>query len=90
MIPAAWRLEPTSTVAQGVKDQIEAAIDEADVIVFLVDVTQAVTRPDLEMAERLRRVSKPILLVANKADKSETGKRGRGVLSNWGWGNRCP
>jgi len=64
-----------STVAQGVKEQVEAAISEADVILFLVDVRNGVIPSDLEMADRLRRVNKPLLLVANKADnaKLETG-----------------
>lgn len=61
-------LEPRSTIAQGVKEQIEAAISEADVIVSLVDIREGVTPLDLEMADRLRRLNKPILLAANKAD----------------------
>jgi GTP-binding protein len=64
-------LEPRSTVAQGVKTQIETAISEADVIIDLVDVTDGVTPADLEIADRLRRVSKPILLAANKADNEK-------------------
>jgi GTP-binding protein len=54
---------------------VEAAIAEADVIIFLVDVKSGLIPADLEMAEMLRRVSKPILLVANKADNArlETG-----------------
>ncbi len=63
-------LEPRSTIAQGVQAQIEVAINEADVIVSLVDVNDGVTPSDLAMADRLRRVNKPILLAANKADNS--------------------
>jgi GTP-binding protein len=63
-------LEPRSTIARGVKAQIEAAISEADIIVSLVDVKDGVTPSDLEIADMLRRVSKPILLVVNKADNS--------------------
>ena len=63
-------MESRSTIAQGVKTQIEAAIREADVIISLVDVKDGVTPADLEMADRLRRVSKPVLLAANKADNS--------------------
>lgn len=68
-------MAPRSTVARGVREQVEAAIAEADVIVFLVDVKSGLIPADLEMAEMLRRASKPILLVANKADnaKLETG-----------------
>jgi len=81
MVPVIWEgteftlvdtggLEPKaeSAVAQGVKEQVEVAISEADVIIFLVDVRDGVTTYDLEIAELLRRTSKPVVLVANKAD----------------------
>ena len=60
--------EPISTIAQGVREQVEMAIDEADIIVFLVDVRDGVLPDDLEVADMMRRVNKPVLLVANKAD----------------------
>jgi GTP-binding protein len=68
-------LRPRSTIAQGVKEQVEAALTEADVIIFMVDVRDGVIPSDLEIADRLRQSSKPIVLVANKADntKLETG-----------------
>ena len=61
-------LKPESAIGQGVREQAEAAIAEADVVIFLVDVKDGVTASDLEIADMLRRVSKPIVLVANKAD----------------------
>jgi GTP-binding protein len=63
-------LEPSSTIAQGVKAQIEAAISLADVIILMVDVRDGVTPADLEIADMLRRASKPIMLAANKADNA--------------------
>jgi GTP-binding protein len=63
-------LQPRSTVARGVREQIEAAISEADAIIFVVDVREGVTPPDLEMAARLRRAGKPVLVAANKADNA--------------------
>jgi len=68
-------VKPQSTIAQGVKEQVEVAIAEADIIIFLVDVRDGVIPSDLEIADRLRQVSKPIVLVANKVDnaKLETG-----------------
>ncbi|MFC2016659.1 ribosome biogenesis GTPase Der [Chloroflexota bacterium] len=63
--------KPQSTIAQGVKEQVGVAITEADVIIFLVDVRGGVTPVDLEIADMLRQVSKPILLVANKADNAK-------------------
>ncbi len=61
-------LKPESTIGQGVREQAEVAIAEADVIIFLVDVKDGVTPPDLEIADMLRRVNKPIVLAVNKAD----------------------
>jgi GTP-binding protein len=60
-------LRPDSTIGQEVREQAEVAIAEADVIIFLVDVKDGVVPPDLEIADMLRRVSKPIVLAANKA-----------------------
>ncbi len=51
-----------------VRLQVEEAIEEADVILFLVDVTAGVLPDDYTIADRLRRSSKPVLLVVNKAD----------------------
>ena len=64
-------LKPQTTVAQGVKEQVETAINEADIIIFLVDVRYGVTPPDQEIADMLRQVSKPIILVANKVDNAK-------------------
>ena len=60
--------EAKSTIAEGVNEQIQAAITESDVIIFLVDVRDGLTPSDLAIADWLRKVSKPRLLVANKAD----------------------
>ncbi|MFQ6019443.1 MAG: ribosome biogenesis GTPase Der [Dehalococcoidia bacterium] len=51
-----------------VRRQVELALAEADVVLFLVDVTEGITAIDLEIASVLRRARKPTLLVANKAD----------------------
>jgi GTP-binding protein len=51
-----------------VEQQIALALEAADVIVFVADVREGVAPLDLEVAERLRRVGKPVILVANKAD----------------------
>lgn len=51
-----------------VRSQAEIAISEADVIVFLVDVTEGVTPADMEVANVLRRTRKPVLVVVNKVD----------------------
>jgi GTP-binding protein len=63
--------EPTSDLRQKVKAQVEAAIAEADVILFLVDVKDGVTIPDLEVAEALRRSQKTVILAVNKCDNEQ-------------------
>jgi len=68
-------LRPRSTIAQEVKGQVEIAIAEADTVIFLVDVRDGVTPSDLEIADLLRRSSKPIVLVANKADNAKLETR---------------
>jgi len=50
--------------------QAQLAIEEADVIVFLVDVRDGITAADSEVAEMLRRSKKPVVLGANKADNA--------------------
>ncbi len=51
-------------------DQVQLAIDECDVIIFLVDARSGITTADEEVAEMLRRISKPVILAANKADSA--------------------
>lgn len=48
--------------------QVELAIDEADVILFMVDASDGITREDEDVANLLRKVNKPVLLVVNKVD----------------------
>ncbi len=62
---------PESSLRQKVKDQAEAAIEEAEAIIFMVDVLEGVTIPDSEVAEALRRSQKPIVLAVNKADNDQ-------------------
>ncbi len=66
-----WEIEPTSSITQGVKTQVENAISQADVIVCVVDAVAGVTPSDLEIADLLRRSNKPVLIAANKADNAK-------------------
>ena len=50
--------------------QVELAIDEADVILFMVDVDSGITSMDSEISDLLRKVDKPVFLVVNKVDNS--------------------
>ena len=63
-------VSPRSAIARGIKGQVEVAIAEADVILFMVDTGDGVVPSDLEIAEMLRTSSKPIIIVANKADNA--------------------
>lgn len=53
-----------------IRRQVELAIDEADVIIFMVDVEEGITPMDDEVAKLLRKVTKPVLLAVNKVDNS--------------------
>ncbi len=57
------------------REQSQLAVEEADVILFVVDVQQGLTPSDLEVAGMLRRVAKPVLYVVNKVDgdRQESG-----------------
>lgn len=53
-----------------IDNQVELAIDEADIIVFMVDVDSGITSMDIDISNLLRKVDKPIFLVVNKVDNS--------------------
>ncbi len=63
-------------LTQDVDDQIETAINEADLILFVVDVRDGRMPLDEDVSARLRYVSKPIILVINKADTPEIEGKG--------------
>ena len=54
---------------RAIRGQVEAAIAEGDVVLFVVDVIEGVTPADAEIAQDLRRAGRPVLLVGNKADQ---------------------
>jgi GTP-binding protein len=54
-----------------IRRQVELAIDEADAIIFVVDVEEGITPMDDEVAKLLRKVTKPVLLAVNKVDNSK-------------------
>ncbi|BDG60410.1 ribosome biogenesis GTPase Der [Caldinitratiruptor microaerophilus] len=59
---------PEGELEEAVVRQAELAIREADVVVFLVDVRQGVQPDDHEVAQRLRRARKPVILAVNKVE----------------------
>jgi GTPase len=54
-----------------IRDQVELAIEESTVILFMVDTMSGLTELDKEFANVLRRYNKPVFLVANKAETNE-------------------
>ncbi len=54
-----------------IRKQVMLAIDEADVILFMVEVSTGITDLDMMMADILRRTDKKVLLVVNKVDNNE-------------------
>ena len=54
-----------------IRKQVQLAIDEADIILFLVDGMMGLTSMDEDVADLLRRTSKPVFLVVNKIDTSD-------------------
>ena len=54
----------------GVRRQVLAALEEADLVIFVVDARAGVTALDSEIARLLRRAKRPVVLVANKVDTS--------------------
>ncbi len=53
-----------------IRKQVNLAIDEADIIVFVVDVEDGITPMDAEVAKLLRKVKKPIFIAVNKVDNA--------------------
>lgn len=54
-----------------IRKQVMVAIEEADVVLFLVDVTAGITDLDEAIAGMLRKIKKPVMLVVNKVDNTE-------------------
>ena len=63
-----WVVNSDDIFEGEIRKQVLMAVDEADVILFVVDVQNGVTDLDQEVAAILRRTRKPVLLIANKAD----------------------
>lgn len=79
--------EDPDNLTDDVEEQITAALEQAAVILFVVDVRDGLTPADQEIAKRLRYLEVPVLCVANKADDAsldghadEFYKLGRGKL----------
>jgi GTP-binding protein len=63
-----WVLKSDDIFEEEINKQVRIAIEEADVILFLVDVIHGTTDLDQQVASLLRQGQKPVILVSNKAD----------------------
>ncbi len=85
-------IEPESTdiILSQMRRQAEAAIEAADVIVFLVDVKTGLTDSDMHVANMLRKSHKPVVLVVNKVDDMTKQVMGMYEFYNLGLGDPVP
>jgi GTP-binding protein len=65
-----WQIKPEGSLEQKVRQQVEAAIAQADVIIFLADVKDGASAADEEIADVLRATDKPVILAVNKVDSA--------------------
>ena len=66
-----WVLRSEDVFEEEINKQVLIAIEEADIILFLVDVLHGITGMDEQIADMLRRSKKEVLLITNKADTFE-------------------
>ncbi|HEY3384953.1 MAG TPA: ribosome biogenesis GTPase Der [Saprospiraceae bacterium] len=64
-----------------IRDQVDIAIEEATVIIFMTDVMTGITDLDAEIADKLRKTNKKVILAVNKVDNPE-----RQLAANEFWG----
>lgn len=89
----AWELMDTGGIgivdadnlAADVEHQIQLALESAALVLFVVDTREGIAPLDEEVATRLRKIRKPVILVANKADTEKLGQQ-VGEFFKFGYG----
>ena len=66
-----WVVNSDDIFEDAIRRQVIVATEEADLVLFLVDIKNGVTDWDEDVAQILRRTKLPVILVANKADNNE-------------------
>ena len=66
-----WVVNSEDIFEEEINKQVQLAIEEADVILFVVDIKNGITDLDDHVADILRRTSKPVIVVANKDDNNQ-------------------
>ncbi|MBQ2484480.1 MAG: ribosome biogenesis GTPase Der [Muribaculaceae bacterium] len=67
-----WVVNSEDIFEEEINKQVSLAIEEADVILFVVDIKNGITDLDDHVADILRRTSKPVIVVANKDDNNQS------------------
>ena len=75
--------EDPTPIGRQVAQQARQAITDADLVLFVVDATNAPTSGDLEVADYLRTARVPVIVIANKCERRETELLAQGL---WGLG----
>jgi len=84
-----WLPDGGSVLDEKISRQVEAAVKTADVVLFLVDAAVGLTDDDQSLANWLRRITAPLLIVANKAD-NERRENDRWEFMSLGIGEPIP
>lgn len=66
-----WVVNSDDIFEEAIRQQVTIATEEADLVLFLVDVATGLTDLDQDVAQILRRTKLPVILVANKVDNNE-------------------
>jgi len=64
-------VEDCDNLTQEIQQQIDTGIDEADLVLFVVDARDGLTSLDELVGQKLRKIEKPVLLLANKSDHAK-------------------
>ena len=67
-----WVVNSEDIFEEEINKQVQLAIEEADVILFVVDIKNGITDLDDHVADILRRTAKPVIVVANKDDNNQS------------------
>jgi GTPase len=83
------REKAPDVITQAAFDQVQVAIESADAIILVVNVQEGIVPLDREVAERLRRSGKPVVVAVNKSD-TERAEAGAGEFASMGFENPFP
>ena len=77
-----WVVNSDDIFEEEIRKQVIIATEEADMVLFLVDIANGVTDWDMDVAQILRKTKLPVILVANKADDNTIMQP---TSTGWDW-----